>query len=171
MSEAREERNEGGARRGSREARKERSNHFYPLILSLFTLHSPCSSQSEPSKEGDKIVDNLIDSMMLGDDELISTEIPNPAIRSLNRTLIKRITKGPNKEDDARDVVDCVGEGDLQLDPPGHILEGAKGASADFIKYYGIEVGFRDDGKDTAKKRRFWSEALDADSDEDEELL
>jgi hypothetical protein len=40
--------------------------------------------------------------MMLADDELISTEIPNPAISSLNRTLIRRIIKGPNKEDDAR---------------------------------------------------------------------
>lgn len=69
------------------------------------------------------------------------------------------------------DVVDCVGEGDVQLDPPEHTLEGAKGAIAEFIRYYGIEEGMRDKGEGTAKKRRFWSDALEADSDVDEELL
>lgn len=143
-----------------------------PFAEDLSKSHFRKFDKCDVEEKGEKIVDNLIDSMMLGGDELVSTTIPNPAIRSLNRTLIRRIVKGPNKEDDASDIVDCVGNGDIQIDTPEQVLEGAKGAIAEFTTFFGIEESNSGSGdKATEKKRRYWSEALDLDDDDDQELL
>jgi len=102
-----------------------------------------------------KAAENLVDSMMLDDDDL--ARVANPGIRSLNRTLIRRLVKGESGfgEDD---IVDCRANGDVVIEVPPRILESCKEALADFhkavpVKHHSMESRFA--------SKRYWSDATE----------
>ena len=130
---------------------------------------------SETTTEQKMSAEKLVDSMMLGKDEFVSTKMPNPTVRSLNRTLIQSLVKGAVKEEKEDvdgggnerltgegggiDIVDCVGLGEIVLKPTQELLERADGALKRFISMYDLEeVVKAGAGK---RKKRYWSEIDD----------
>ncbi|GMH59235.1 hypothetical protein TL16_g02785, partial [Triparma laevis f. inornata] len=114
--------------------------------------------------------EDLIDSMMLSPDELDSSTTPNPAIRSLNRTLIQRVIEGVAVETEdgptANDAIDedCFEE--FALATPAHVLEKCQMATQKFSALFDLDKAEEEaigKGKSTRKKRRYWSQVQEDD--------
>ena len=139
--------------------------------------------EDETSVEQKMAAEHVIDSMMLGEGEFVSSNIPNPAIRSLNRTLIQKVVRGAREEEGrgggkwgsgdgdgvegdegkekGEDVVDCVGLGEIVLKPSEEFLEKAESSLKKFASMFDLEEIIEVGDK---RKKRYWSEI-----DEDDE--
>ncbi|GMH66661.1 hypothetical protein TrST_g10712 [Triparma strigata] len=120
--------------------------------------------------------DDLIDQMMLGDDELCSTKLPNPAIRSLNRTLIKRVVEGAvegGAGDEGGAKVDAIDEScfdEYALATPAHVLERCQVAAQKFSALFDLDkaedeakVGSRGASGGARRPKRYWSQIQEED--------
>lgn len=133
----------------------------------------------ETSVEQKMAAEHVIDSMMLGEGEFVSSKIPNPAIRSLNRTLIQKVVRGAREvegqreggngeggddgEGEGEEVVDCVGLGEIVLKPSEEFLEKAESSLKKFASMFDLEEIIEVGGK---KKKRYWSEINEDDEGE-----
>ena len=99
-----------------------------------------------------KTAEDYINSMILRDDEVVSHKIANPAIRSLNRTLIERIVQ-PNEN--SKLIIDVRKNGDVIIETPGDIATKARGAISDFERVCPL---FKKTDKSKYVKKRFWSD-------------
>ncbi len=111
----------------------------------------------ETTPEMNDAAENLVDAMMLKDDDLVSVLTPNPGIRNLNRTLIRRCVEGKKSKDL---FVDCRSEGDVRIEIPQYLLQNAQEAIANFKRACPVKE------EEPKSKRRFgkstyWSDALE----------
>ncbi|GMI25268.1 hypothetical protein TeGR_g12717 [Tetraparma gracilis] len=124
-----------------------------PLIGILLPFTFLPFAASETTAVQRQAADALVDSMMLGDDELRPASIPNPAIRSLNRTLIRRLVKG-GAGGGGDDVVDCRRNGDVVVETPPAVLEGCREAVSAFFEVVPVKAHEKG-GKSSTKQ--FWA--------------
>jgi ATP-dependent DNA helicase 2 subunit 2 len=119
-----------------------------------------------PFKDGEitaamrKAADDVVDSMMLQDEVMV--KVPNPGIRSLNRTLVKRLVKGPERSgerSEGRDVVDCRVNGDVVIEVPPEIMAKAGEALNKFQDVCPVKEVSKEK---TFATKRYWSEGVAA---------
>lgn len=93
------------------------------INLELDDLPEPAR---DPKSEKRQAADNLIDSMMLSDDDLDYTRIPNPFLRSFHQTIVQRIL------DPSCPIVSVRSQKGDPMGLPPAILEKSKEAVAAF---------------------------------------
>ena len=94
----------------------------------------------------------LVDSMTVDDDELVSSRIPNPAIRSLNLTLIDKVSTGSLETN----IVDVRANGEVTIDVPPSVAERSKPFVREFERLCPLARAAGD--KNAFTKKRFWSD-------------
>jgi hypothetical protein len=81
-----------------------------------------------------EVCDDLIDKLMLPDDALDYTRIPNPKIRSFYKTVVKRIL-----DKDAPIVETRIVDGQDQMGTPKEVAERAQSAVDAFYKTFPLK--------------------------------
>ncbi|GFH53521.1 hypothetical protein CTEN210_09997 [Chaetoceros tenuissimus] len=108
-------------------------------------------------EKGQKACDELIDAFMLPDDALVSSKIPNPAIRTFRKTMIKRAL-----DRDFKGIVggrDEIDEGCDVISTPQNILKKGKDACERFRRAFPLEVVEQTTKKGRAKKKFLLSDS------------
>jgi hypothetical protein len=102
----------------------------------IYEMADSCggSDNRNENQRAAKVCDDLIDKLMLPDDALDYTQIPNPKIRSFYKTIIKRVVNKNSPVVDAR-VVD----GQDQMGTPNYIQERAQPAIDAFYKTFPLK--------------------------------
>lgn len=108
-------------------------------------------------EKGQKACDELIDAFMLPDEALVSSNIPNPAIRTFRKTMIKRALNR-----DFKGIVggrDEIDEGCDAMSTPQDILKKGTDACERFRRAFPLEVVEQTTKKGRAKKKFLLSDS------------